>query len=98
MAQPEPHGEMLGIRVFPLRLLAIVLFVCFCIRQIPLSESSVDDNAEELLHLSPEDLPLDEPLAAEKYREITRDEVRAAFRKWIRPHDFVQVVEGPVPH
>lgn len=68
------------------------------IRQIPLSEASVDDIADRLLHLSLEDLPLDEPLrAAEKYREITRDEVRAAFRKWIRPHEFVQVVEGPVP-
>ncbi len=69
------------------------------IRQIPLSDSSVDDIAERLLHLSLEDLPLDEPLrAAEKYRETTRDEVREAFRKWIRPQDFVQVVEGPVPH
>jgi zinc protease len=43
-------------------------------------------------------LPLDEPLlAAEKYKSLTADEVRAAFAKWIRPNDLVEVVEGPAP-
>jgi len=28
---------------------------------------------------------------------ITRDELKAAFAKWIRPEDFVQVVRGPDP-
>ncbi len=28
---------------------------------------------------------------------MTADEVRAAFGKWIRPDDFVQVVRGPAP-
>ncbi len=68
------------------------------LRRISLSESSTDGIAERLLDLSLEDLPLDEPVrAAEKYRDITAAEVRAAFLKWIRPVGFVQVVLGPSP-
>ncbi|MGB7631515.1 MAG: pitrilysin family protein [Candidatus Deferrimicrobium sp.] len=66
------------------------------IRKIPLSESSVDGIAGTLLDLSQKDLPLDEPvLAAKRYRRITAEQVRAAFRKWVRPVDFVQVTLGP---
>ena len=66
------------------------------IRKISLSESSVDGIAETLLELSQKELPLDEPVrAAERYRRITADQVRAAFRKWVRPADFVQVTLGP---
>jgi len=66
------------------------------IRKIPLSESSVDGIAGTLLDLSQKDLPLDEPVrAAERYRRITAEQVREAFRKWVRPADFVQVTLGP---
>jgi len=42
------------------------------------------------------DLPLDEPArAARRYADLSADAVRAAFVKWIRPDDFVQVVRGP---
>jgi zinc protease len=68
------------------------------IRQIPLSESSMDGIAERLLYYSLEDLPLDEPIrAAKHYREITASQVKRAFVKWIRPEDFVQVTLGPSP-
>jgi zinc protease len=66
------------------------------IRKIPLSESSVDGIAGTLLDLSQKELPLDEPVrAAERYRRITAEEVRAAFLKWVRPAGFVQVTLGP---
>ncbi len=66
------------------------------IRKIPLSESSVDGIAETLLDLSQKELPLDEPVrAAQRYRKITAEQVRAAFLKWVRPADFVQVTLGP---
>jgi zinc protease len=65
------------------------------IRKIPLSESSVDGIAGTLLDLSQKDLPLDEPVrAASRYRNITAKQVREAFRKWVRPADFVQVTLG----
>lgn len=68
------------------------------LRQIPLSESSRDRIGERLLRLSMEELPLDEPTqAAHRYLEITAAEVQAAFAKWIRPRDFVQVTVGPQP-
>ncbi len=66
------------------------------IRRIELSRSSVDGIAGEYLHLALEDLPLDEPYhAATQYRSLTADDVRNAYRKWIRPQDFVQVTVGP---
>jgi zinc protease len=43
-------------------------------------------------------MPLDEPLrAATQYLQTTAAEVQAAFAKWIRPGDFVQVTLGPKP-
>lgn len=68
------------------------------LRRIPLSESSTDRIAGRLAHLSVEGLPLDEPMrAARRYLEITAEEVRKAFVKWIRPADLIQVTEGPTP-
>jgi zinc protease len=66
------------------------------LREIPLSESSVERVAEGWLYRSTHDLPLDEPiLAAKRYFDLTAPEVRAAFVKWIRPAGLVQVSLGP---
>jgi zinc protease len=68
------------------------------LREIPLSESSVDQIAQKLLYLSTHLLPLDEPIrAARKYAILTAEDVRAAFARWMRPKDLVQVTEGPLP-
>jgi zinc protease len=68
------------------------------IRQVSLSESSTERIASTLLDLSLEDLPLDEPVrAAKSYKEVTSEQMRRAFAKWIRPDDFVQVSLGPSP-
>jgi len=66
------------------------------LQQIPLSESSVHSIAENLISSVTKGLPLDEStVEASKYVKLTAQEVQAAFAKWIRPHDFVQVTEGP---
>ena len=68
------------------------------LRQIPLSEASMDGIAGGLLSRSIQNLPLNEPIrAAERYRETTAEQVRKAFAKWIRPSGFVQVTMGPNP-
>ena len=68
------------------------------LRQIPLSEASMDDIAGGLLSRSLRNLPLNEPIrAAERYRKTTAGQVRNAFAKWIRPSGFVQVTMGPNP-
>ena len=68
------------------------------LQQISLSESSVRSIAEGLISRATNGLPLDEPLvAANIYAKLTPQQVQAAFAKWIRPHDFVQVTEGPNP-
>ncbi len=67
-------------------------------REIPLSESSENSIAHGLLGRAIDDLPLNEPIiAAQKYLVLNAEDVRAAFAKWIRPEDLVQVTEGPSP-
>jgi zinc protease len=68
------------------------------LREIPLAESSVDTIAGGILSRATLGLPLDEPVqAARRYVALTPDDVRAAFAKWIRPDDLVQVTQGPAP-
>ncbi len=68
------------------------------LREIPLSEGSVDSIANGLLSRSEMDLPLNEPeIAARHYEKLSASDVQAAFAKWIRPDDLVQIVRGPNP-
>ena len=69
------------------------------LRSIPLQESSVGSIADGWLTRSMDGLPLDEPLVAAKhYMALTAPEIQAAYKKWLRPADFVEVVKGPVPN
>jgi zinc protease len=69
------------------------------LREIPLSESSVANVAQGFIRRTVLDLPLDEPTrAAHRYVAMTAEQVQAAFAKWLRPRDWVQVTEGPEPH
>jgi zinc protease len=68
------------------------------LRQIPLGEASEDSVAGGLIGRARLGLPLDEPAnAAKRYYEMTADEVRQAFAKYINPASCVQVVRGPAP-
>jgi len=68
------------------------------LRQVPLSTSSEDAVAGELLGYAEIGLPLDEPvLAAKKYMALTADDVKSAFAKEIDTGNLVQVVRGPAP-
>ena len=68
------------------------------LRQIPLGESSEDSIAAGFIGRARIGLALNEPLrAAERYFNMTADDVRIAFAKWIDPASFVQVVRGPAP-
>jgi hypothetical protein len=41
----------------------------------------------------------DEPVvAARRYLEMTAELVQAAYRKWLRPDDLVQIIRGPRPN
>jgi zinc protease len=67
-------------------------------RDIPLGESSTGDIANSWLSLSGLGLPLDEPvMAGQIYLKLTAKDVQAAYAKWLRPDDLVQVTQGPEP-
>jgi len=68
------------------------------LRQIPLSEASIDEIARGIITRDDLGLPLDEPtIAARRYIQLTPQDVQAVFKKWIRPADFVRVSQGPTP-
>jgi zinc protease len=68
------------------------------LRQIPLRESSEDAVANGLLARAQMDLPLDEPTrAARRYFDLSAEQIRTAFQKWVRPNGFIQVVRGSAP-
>jgi zinc protease len=68
------------------------------LRSMPLAESSMGRIARGLTLRSVTGLPLDEPTrAATTYLSLTAEDVKAAFARWIRPADLVQVTEGPNP-
>jgi zinc protease len=68
------------------------------LRQLPLGEASEDGVANALVRRAQIGLPLNEPdRAAKKFFDLSADDMRAAFAKWIRPDDFVQIVRGPAP-
>jgi len=68
------------------------------LREIPLSEASVDNIAQGLIYRASHELPLDEPTrAAHQYLKLTAEHVQAAFARWVRPNDLVQITEGPTP-
>jgi len=68
------------------------------LRQIPLSEASVDEIASGWEQMQELNLPLDEPTrAAQRFIDLGPADILAAFRKWMRPSDFVRVSEGPAP-
>ena len=66
------------------------------LHEIPLAETSEDQIAAGLLSRSNESLPLDEPMrAATHYLQLTGEQVRAAFAKWLRPGAWAEVIQGP---
>jgi zinc protease len=63
---------------------------------IPIDEESYDGLARQLLTYASEGLPLDEDVVLGQ-RELgaTDADVRTAMQQYIRPQDFVTIVEGP---
>lgn len=68
------------------------------LRQISLSEASLDGIAQGFLGRFNLALPLDEPTrAAQRIIELTPADIQGAFAKWVRPDDLVRITQGPEP-
>ncbi|MFN2527974.1 MAG: M16 family metallopeptidase [Candidatus Baltobacteraceae bacterium] len=68
------------------------------IGDIPLRMSSFDAVASQLINFTELGLPLDQPtIDARRELATTPSSIRAAIEKWIRPNDFVRIIQGPPP-
>ncbi|MBV8689768.1 MAG: insulinase family protein, partial [Candidatus Eremiobacteraeota bacterium] len=68
------------------------------VSQQPLRAESYDGVADLLLGYAGYGLPLDQNLIdAQRQLEMTPQMLRDALAKWVRPNDFVRVIEGPAP-
>jgi zinc protease len=92
------EGDLRAMQTAPVTAHELRQAKALLIRQVPLARSSTENIAGDLLSLAHDDLPLDEPLrAARRYLDLTAEQVKDAFTKWVRPADFVQVTLGPAP-
>ena len=90
--------ELLGLQAEPVPVEELNRAKALKLRQIPLSESSVNEIARELAENWDLKLPLDEPtIAARKYVELQPADIQKAFAKWVRPEALVRVSQGPEP-
>jgi zinc protease len=68
------------------------------IRSIPVGVASISSIARSLLTWAWHDEPLDQPMVAAKhYLSMTPEQVQAAFKKYLKPQNLMQVVQGPPP-
>jgi zinc protease len=68
------------------------------IRSIPVSVASVTSIGRALLSWAWHGEPLDQPMIAAKYfMELKPEQVQAAFKKYLKPQNLTQVVQGPPP-
>lgn len=68
------------------------------IRSIPLGVASVNGIARSLLSWSWHGEPLNQPLVAAKYYlHLTAKQVQDACKKYLKPGNLVQVIQGPAP-
>lgn len=68
------------------------------IRSIPIEVSSVNRIARALLNWSYKGEPLNQPMiAADHYLHLNAQQVQDAFRKYLKPSNLMQVVQGPAP-
>ncbi len=68
------------------------------VSRIPMRADSFDGVAGQLIGYSELGLPLDQATAdARNEISVTNEQIKAAVNKWIRPGDFVRVIEGPAP-
>ena len=92
------EGELAAMRQYNVTSAELQQAKALLLRQIPLAESSEDALAGGIIARSRIGLPLDEPhRAAERYFNMSADEIRSAFAKYINPANFVQAVRGPAP-
>jgi zinc protease len=69
------------------------------LREIVLNESSEEAVAHGYLARAEIGLPLDEPfIASRKFYALSAADIKAAFAKYIRTDNLVQVVRGPTAH
>ena len=66
------------------------------LRQFPMQQASIAGIAGLYSRLAELGQPLDAvQIASEAYRTMTAEDIRAAFAKWLRPEDLVEVIKGP---
>ena len=64
--------------------------------QLYMQRESVGVTAAVYLYRAELGLPIDGTnIAARRYAEVTAEDVRRAFAKWLRPDDLSVVVKGP---
>jgi zinc protease len=80
----------------PLDAQRLLVAKALIVGQLSISQESFGGVASQLLDFVGRGRPYDEDrIDAARQLTATGEQVRAALRRWIRPTDFVRVIEGP---
>ena len=92
------HQNLLEMQTTPIKQSELDNARQYEIRSIPVGVSSINSIARALLDWAWHDEPLDQPMvAAKRYLTLTPEQVQAAFKRYLKPNNLVQVVQGPPP-
>ena len=68
------------------------------LRQLPLQNDAVGQIAAAWVYYVEHGFPLNQAnIAAQRYAAVSAAQIQAAYKKWVRPDDFVEAVKGPPP-
>ena len=97
-ARTAAIGDLRDMQANPVSDAELGLAKAQILRQLSMQRASVSAIARQYLRLVDLGLPLDaQRIAADNYRAMTAEQIKAAFAKWMRPDDLVEVVKGPAP-
>lgn len=97
-AQELIVNDLLRLQRAPLSANRLTSAKALLMGSVPIREASYDGLADGLLGESVEGLPWNqERIDARHELAVTSSDVQQALRAWVRPNDFIRIVEGPGP-
>lgn len=97
-AQRLALADLRALQTTPIKTVELERGKAMLVSEIPLRQASYDSLASQLIGFAEFGLPLDQSaIDARRELETTPASLKVVFRKWIRPNDFVRVIQGPAP-
>ncbi|MEO6912480.1 MAG: insulinase family protein, partial [Candidatus Baltobacteraceae bacterium] len=97
-AQQLALADLRALQTAPMKSTELERGKAMLVSDIPLRQASYDALASQLIGFAELRLPLDQStIDARRELATTPASLRSIFAKWVRPNDFVRIIQGPAP-